>query len=324
MEASNQNIELTPTARSSPFSEGIGPGLFYLLIRSGAWMAERTPEKLAGSVARGLGSISFRMSKRKRAVVTANLKRVVGDGVHLQHVVRSAFISYAEYWLETFRLGRYSKQDLLDMVRPTPGTVEAIDEALAEGKGLLLATGHIGFYDLGVAWVGSMGWPFTTVAEVLKPRALFEWFAGIRAQRGMNVIPASRGPMVRQQLASIMAKNEGVAILADRDLGRRGIWADFFGERTTFPASPTLLVVDGGMPLLVGAIYKAAAGYEVIFERVAYELSGDRDADVGLVSQLIANKLEELVLRAPEQWHIFSTNWPSDEPHLPPRGGSKV
>lgn len=23
---------------------------------------------------------------------------------------------------------------------------------------------------------------------------------------------------------------------------------------------------------------------------------------------------------APEQWHLFSTNWPSDEPHLRPRG----
>lgn len=323
METSD-NLELTPNPQSNPFAEGIGPAFVYLLIRSGAWVAERAPEKLASAVARGLGSISFRLAKRKRSIVTANLRRVVGEGTHLRAVVRSAFISYAEYWLETFRLGRYSKQDLLGMVRPTPGTVEAIDQALSEGKGLLLATGHIGFYDLGVAWVGSMGWPFTTVAEVLKPRALFEWFADIRAERGMNVIPASGGPMVREQLATIMKRNEGVAILADRDLGRRGIWAEFFGEKTTFPASPTLLVVDGGMPLLVGAIYKVSGGYEVIFERVAYQLSGDREADIGKVSQLIANKLEELVLRAPEQWHIFSTNWPSDEPHLPPRGGSKT
>lgn len=323
METSDSNLELSPTARSSPFSEGIGPALVYLLIRSGAWIAERAPQSLAESVARGLGRISFRLAKSKRAIVTANLKRVVGDGAHLRPIVRSAFISYAEYWLETFRLGRYSKQDLLDMVKPTPGTIEAIDQALAEGKGLLLATGHIGFYDLGVAWVGSMGWPFTTVAEVLKPRALFEWFAGIRAERGMNVIPAQKGSMVREQLAGIMDRNEGVAILADRDLGRRGIWAEFFGEKTTFPASPTLLIVDGNMPLLVGAIYKADVGYEVIFERVPYELSGGRDADISRVAQLIANKLEELVLRAPDQWHIFSTNWPSEEAHLRPRGGSK-
>ena len=30
------------------------------------------------------------------------------------------------------------------------------------------------------------------------------------------------------------------------------------------------------------------------------------------VTQLIADDLEMLIRRAPEQWHLFQPNWPSD------------
>jgi hypothetical protein len=53
---------------------------------------------------------------------------------------------------------------------------------------------------------------------------------------------------------------------------------------------------------------------------VPYELTGDEQADISAVARVTAEALEKLVRAAPEQWHLFSTNWPSDEPHLKPRG----
>jgi KDO2-lipid IV(A) lauroyltransferase len=34
--------------------------------------------------------------------------------------------------------------------------------------------------------------------------------------------------------------------------------------------------------------------------------------DVGRVTQELARELEFLIRRAPEQWHLFQPNWPSD------------
>ena len=34
--------------------------------------------------------------------------------------------------------------------------------------------------------------------------------------------------------------------------------------------------------------------------------------DVARVTQALAREIEVLVRRAPEQWHIFQPNWPSD------------
>jgi len=303
------------------FSEGIGPGFVYMAFRAGAFIAEKTPLRVSDAVARFGGMVAFLVARRKRDVIGKNLARVVGEGAHLDGVVRAAFISYAEYWLETFRLGRYSKADLLKMVTIDDEGRAALLGALQEGRGVVLATGHIGFYDLGVAWFGANGWPFTTVAEVLRPRALFEWFAGIRTARGMSVIPAKPGSEARQRLQELVRGGEGVAILSDRDISRRGIWGELFGEATTFPAGPSLIVVKTEAPLLAGAIFKTGRSeFRVVFERVPYQLCGDEQQDIRHVSGLIADRLEALIRRAPEQWHLFSTNWPSDEPHLPSRG----
>jgi lauroyl/myristoyl acyltransferase len=235
-------------------------------------------------------------------------------------MVREAFQSYARYWLETFRISRYSREQLLEMVRCS--TFDVVKNPLDGRKGLVVVTAHLGFYDLGVAWFGAIGYPMTTVAEVLRPRALFEWFAEKREVRGMPVIPARPAESARERLLEIVRDGGGVALLSERDLGRRGIWVELFGEKTTIPAFPALLVAMTGVPMVAGAIVSVKDGYEVFFEDVPYEYTGDPHADAAGIAQTIAAAVEGLIRRAPEQWHLFSSNWPSDEPGMPPRGVS--
>lgn len=305
--------------RSNPFSDGPGPAAVYFAYRAGAWLAEHTPPAAADRLAAWGGRIAYRRAHGKRKTVEKNLARVIGPE-DLDGTVKAAFGSYAEYWLETFRLGRYSHDQLLAMVEPVGDSVAVIEEAMAAGKGALLITPHLGFYDLGVAWVGAKGWAFTTVAEVLRPKALFEWFAHIRERHGLTVLPARNGKSVRVRLGEVLDAGGMVALVSDRDLGRRGIWVEFFGERTTFPASPTLLLVQKKVPLIAGSITRHGRGFRLQLERVPYTLTGDEEADVSAVAQVTAHALEKLIRQAPEQWHLFSTNWPSDEPHLRPRG----
>jgi lauroyl/myristoyl acyltransferase len=305
---------------SSPFADGPGPAAVYFAYRGGAWLAEHTPPAIADRIAALGGKIAYKRAAGKRKTVESNLGRVIGKGPELEKTVRAAFGSYAEYWLETFRLGRYSHEELLSMVEPVGDSLEIIEEAIASGRGALVITPHLGFYDIGVAWVGAKGWAFTTVAEVLRPKALFEWFAQIRRRHGLTVLPARNGKSIRVRLGEVLDAGGVVALVSDRDLGRRGIWVEFFGERTTFPASPTLLLVEKKVPLIAGSITRHGDRFRLQFERVSYTLTGDEQADITAVAQVTAGALEKMIRAAPEQWHLFSTNWPSDEPHLRPRG----
>jgi KDO2-lipid IV(A) lauroyltransferase len=308
--------------RPSPFEDGAGPALVYYLFRAGAWLAEHVPLRFANAVAAAAGVVAYRMNRRKREVVARNLARVVGEGDHLDAVVRDAFLSYARYWLETFRLGRYTRQDLHAMVHCD--SLDVLDAAAAQGKGVVIATAHLGFYDVGIAWICALGYKFSVVAEVLRPRALFEWFAAIRTARGVDIIPAKPRESARRMQFESLSQNNNLALLADRDLGRRGVWVRFFGEETTLPAGPARMVIQTGAPLLAGSIHKEGERYRLHFFEIPYALTGDERRDIAAITQSIAQALETLVRIAPEQWHLFSTNWPSDEPHLPPRGAEQA
>ncbi|HEU5002836.1 MAG TPA: phosphatidylinositol mannoside acyltransferase [Actinomycetota bacterium] len=304
-----------------PFENGFGLGVRYYAFKSGAWLAEHLPMRFTEGAADLAGRIAYRASVRKRGIVAGNLARVAPGrpAAELDRMVQAAYGSYARYWLETFRLGRYRPEQLLAMVEEV--NTEVVDAALASGTGLLAVLPHFGFYDLLGAWAGAKGYPLTTVAEVLKPRALFEWFAGIRERAGMTILPAKPGTQALRGLLRALEAGGVAALVADRDLGRRGLWVTYFGEETTAPVGPALIAARTGAPLAAAGFYQIGPGrFRCEVTAIPYARTGDEKADIPVIAQAIATALEEVVRKAPEQYHLFSTNWPADEPGLPPRG----
>jgi KDO2-lipid IV(A) lauroyltransferase len=293
----------------------------YWAFRGGGWVAARLPPAVGRGAAWLGGVAAYRLAKGKRSVVERNVARVVGTGPEQvpvrDRVVRAAFRSYARYWFDVLRLGSIGPAEL-DAVEVV--NLEAVDAALARG-GVVVVTPHFGSYDVAVAWLGSRGYRFHTAAEVLRPRALYEWFAAQREAFGMRVVPSEPGAVARRRLTRALQAGEGVALPAERDLARRGVWVEFFGERTTFPAGPAALAVHTGAALLWGAMFFDGGGYRLEFGEIPYEPTGDLRRDIEALTRRIAPALEDVVRRAPDQWHLFMPNWPSDEPDLPARVG---
>ena len=151
------------------------------------------------------------------------------------------------------------------------------------------------------------------MVEALDPPELFDWFVELRQELGMTVVPT--GPKAGPAVLKALRANEAVCLLCDRDLDRSGVEVEFFGERTTLPAGPATLSIRTGAPLLpVGCYFTARYNGHHTLVRPAVPTvrrGGLRD-DVGRVTQALARELEFLIRRAPEQWHLFQPNWPTD------------
>jgi lauroyl/myristoyl acyltransferase len=124
------------------------------------------------------------------------------------------------------------------------------------------------------------------------------------------------GPEAAGAIAKALKANEVVCLLCDRDIQGGGVEVEFFGERTTIPGGPAMLSLRTGAPVLPVAVYFERR-YNGHFAIVRPPLSSERTdaglrADVARVSQELAGELEFLIRRAPEQWHLFQPNWPSD------------
>jgi lauroyl/myristoyl acyltransferase len=241
-----------------------------------------------------------------------NLRRVVGPDVpdaELEALVRAGLRSYARYWMEAFRLPSQSRQQALDgfhMAGPE------LADAMAAGRGVIMAVPHSGNWDAAAAWVVAMGWPLISVAERLKPERVYERFLAYRRKLGMEIIPLSGGRRAPLDvLAEKAAQGYAVALLADRDISARGVEVEFFGGRTRMPPGPALLALTTGAPLFAADLWYSADRVECVLNRIPVPGpdGGPLDVRVRLVTQRLADAFAAGIAAYPQDWHMLQKLW---------------
>jgi KDO2-lipid IV(A) lauroyltransferase len=301
-----------PARLNQPGHSSLGGRLSYGAYRAASAVATALPAVAADRLAAGLARAAVPLLGRRGGIVARHASRVRGvtlTPVQERQAVRAAVRSYARYWLESLRLP-VMDPDEIDRTFSIDG-LEHIEKARAAGTGAVLALPHVGGWEVGGAWFVRQGFPMAVVVEPVEPPELFEWFARLRTSFGFTVIPLGRS--AGTQVLRALRANEVVALLSDRDIGGGGVEVEFFGERTTLPAGPATLALRVGAPVLPTAVYFAGPGHHaVVRPAVALERSGRLRDDVTRLTQALAHELEGLIRAAPEQWHVFQPNWPSD------------
>jgi len=272
------------------------------------------PEPVAMGLGSVVGEVLFRVRREHRAQVTANLVRVLGageeDAALLDRWARRSFREYARYWVEGARLPGISSEEVERHVEIEG--IEHLRRAAEDGRGCILALPHIGSWEYGGAFLATQGLPMTAVAERIEPPELFDYFVEQRAAMGLTIVPLDRksgGTLLAALRAGTL-----VGLLCDRDIEETGIEVEFFGERTTMPAGPATLALRTGATLCTGAVYSGPGRMHraVVQAPLDTTRSGSLRADVARLTQEIALRLEGLIRRAPEQWHVFQPLWLAD------------
>ena len=279
----------------------------------GSLAARAMPGPVAGMAASMIGLTFAGGMRDKRTMIERHLKRVNPSlrGLELRQAVQQSFDSYAKYYVESFRLPTLSKRAV-----NAGFTVEGFDripKALEQGNGVILALPHLGGWEWAGRWLIDQGYKMTVVVEPIEPPELFEWFADLRHKLGMTVVPL--GPKAATAVMKALRDNEVVCLLCDRDIDRGGVSVEFFGETTTLPAGPAMLGLRTGAPVLPSGCYftqRYNGHHAIVRPPLQLERLGGLRDDVARGTQLLAHELEYLIRQAPEQWHLFQPNWPSD------------
>jgi KDO2-lipid IV(A) lauroyltransferase len=251
--------------------------------------------------------------RRERRLVERHQRRVSPHltPLQMQRRVNDAFQSYMRYYVETFRLASLTNAEI-DAGFSVEGYTH-IEQALAQGKGLILALPHVGGWEWAGRWLAQRGLKVSAVVEKLESKEAFETFLDVRRALGVNVIPLDDRAGVAVQEA--LRDQHVVCLMSDRDIQRNGVEVNFFGETTTIPAGPAFFSLRTGAPLITAAVYftrRIDGHHTVVRPPIALSERGGLRDDIQRLSQLLVVELETLIRRAPEQWHLFSPNWPSD------------
>jgi lauroyl/myristoyl acyltransferase len=271
---------------------------------AGWTLVKALPERLAHRLFDAGADLAYRRRGKGVRRLESNLRRVVPPE-DLDRVTRQGVRSYARYWLEAFRLPVMGRERVL------AGVVCDSPQYLDDPAGVVAVLPHMGNWDVAGAWASLTGRKLTTVAERLKPEALFDRFLAFRESLGMEVVPLTGGDANPFDLLADRLRAGGlVCLLGDRDLTARGIEVSFFGETAKFPAGPAALAVRTGAKLHPATLWYDGDRWHIrMHEAIRVREGPDK---IRRMTQAVANVFEAGIREHPEDWHMLQRLWVAD------------
>jgi phosphatidylinositol dimannoside acyltransferase len=290
---------------------GRGEHTAAIVMRVAEWAGLHLPRRVGLLTGQTALRMLFARANGPRGVVAGNLARVLGhppDSPLVQKATRECFRLYGRYWYETFALRSMPAEEVNRRFRIEG--VEHIDRALEAGRGIICALPHMGNWDAAGHWLSLNGYRMTAVAEELKPQEVFDLFYRHRRALGMGIVPLSSTGGAGQALVRLLANNEVITLVADRDLAGRGVLVEMFGATRKLPAGPAYLSLATGAPISTAAVYTTGDGWRCRIEPpIEIERTGSMREDVTAVTHVIARQFERAIAAAPTDWHMFQPAW---------------
>jgi phosphatidylinositol dimannoside acyltransferase len=286
--------------------------LSYLALRAGVGLVGLLPWPVVRVLGRAFGAIWAVFDPTRKQMAQRHATRVLANASDSERVASEMMRYYGLYYAEAL-WARARRVDAMLAATEVVG-LDKILAARDAGRGAIYALPHMGNWEAAAPIAVSNDISVVAVAEVLPNRRITDWFTEMRSEFGIEIILATGRIEVMRKLEQALAANRAVALLSDRDLKRRGVEVEFFGEKTTLPAGPATLAVRTGAPLFPVGCYFRNGGYRVVIhDPLPVPETGTRTEKVAAVTQALAVRLESVIAEAPEQWHLVVPNWPSDD-----------
>ncbi|HSF86810.1 MAG TPA: phosphatidylinositol mannoside acyltransferase [Acidimicrobiia bacterium] len=284
----------------------------YLAYRIASGVIGSLPEPVIRRLGLAGGWLASFITRGRFALVQRNLARVVGEDNATPRRVRKMFGSYGRYWAEVLWIRSGRAEDIRR--HSAVHGAEHITDGLAAGKGVIVALPHLGNWEMAGIAADDLGARMLAAAEALPNQKIVDWFIETRNAMNIDVVIVGRDRSSTAALLNRLKEGGAIALLSDRDLSQRGIEVEFFGERTTLPAGPAALAERTGAALLpVGCYFRRGRGHDFeVAPPIPIPDLPTKAARVAAMTQEFAYELERLIRKAPEQWHLFQPNWPSD------------
>jgi KDO2-lipid IV(A) lauroyltransferase len=187
--------------------------------------------------------------------------------------------------------------------------LEHFRQAQARGKGVLVATGHLGNWELSAFAHALMTGPMHIVVRPLDNRRLDAFVERRRGLSGNHVIrkkEAARG------ILRALERGEAVGILIDQNTTpEEGVFIDFFGRKACANAAFVKFAHRTGAAVVPGfALWNEAEQRYVLRFYPEIPMSGDVVFD----TQAVHCFIEGVIREHPDQWLWIHRRWKTQPP----------
>ncbi len=190
-----------------------------------------------------------------------------------------------------------------------------------EGKGLLIATGHLGSFELLGHAIGLMGHPLAAVARNFRSDLFDKWWTGLREARGNKII-GRKGAF--KEIVATISSGMSTAVLFDQNVTRNhAVFVNWFGIPAATSKSLALAVLRCEVPVYVASMrYVGNDQYhieaeECDFSAVCKDETLSTEQKVHAITEKLSAIYVEMIRKFPEGWFWMHRRWktrPEGEP----------
>src|SRR5688572_17019742 len=283
-------------------------GIAEVVSRIVAWL----PDRLRDGIADRAGDIWIRLTPVYRANVIANLTQVLGPETpvpELQAKARQIFRMSARNFGEVLRLKHLTPEQLTALVPITVKDLGVLHAAHARGQGVIIATAHMGAFDLLGHAIAAQGVPMTVITGRTTSRFVFDGVTHLRHSHLVKMVEPTPGGVRR--VIRALRRGEIAGFVVDYDFFQNGVPMTFFGRETTLPPGAIRIARDTGALVVPMFPRRGPRGHELsVGEPFQVPKTADIDADVAAGMAVLKSRLEAGIGANPDQWVLFQRAWP--------------
>jgi KDO2-lipid IV(A) lauroyltransferase len=277
---------------------------YVLLVAAGA-VFRAMPSKWVYEISRALGFIAFHGFRIRRDVTMDNLRNALGRELSERELEKIACRAYGQIGITFIEmlLAPKLKGHMLEMVDMSDAF--SAHDALKQGRGLIMVTGHFGSWELNGASVAAAGIPVTVVAKSQANPYVDTLVNRYRELLGMKVVQLG-API--KHIVRALRDGGGIGLISDQDVGKKGVFVDFFGRKASVPQGAAQLALKYRTPVMVIMTARTAPGKYKSFFRLVEVYPDDT---VETLTQRYTKIMEGIIRCYPEQYFWMHRRWKS-------------
>jgi KDO2-lipid IV(A) lauroyltransferase len=262
------------------------------------WWKRTSPPVIAGML--------FALARSPREAVLRNQRQVRGERGWLREQLDGyrVFASMARAMTESMEQWG---------PRPKPLDLRIVDagivhDALREGRGLVVLTGHFGSWEVGARVLTDLGRPVHMVVAHEPNPTVHDFLHKMRTRHGFNVIYSDRSIFTGLPALQALRRHEIVGMQIEPWGPKRGSQqVDFCGAPTRFQLGPFAMARVAKAPIVpVVAVRTGIRSYEL---RVCGRFDPRTAAESSAALAATVKIYEQLVREFPSQWLMFENVW---------------
>ncbi|OEU75054.1 MAG: hypothetical protein BA869_09685 [Desulfuromonadales bacterium C00003107] len=265
------------------------------------------PRKGALFLGGGFGRVLGCLMSTKRRVAMENMGEAFPEfsEPELRQRVDAMFVHIGKSVIEMLRLDLFKQADVDKIFIPTG--LENLQEAYDYKRGVILLSGHVGFWEVGTFLLPKLGFPADFVAKKMKNPQADKYITRMREAAGGRCIDSKSG--ARKILRSL-SENKGVAVLIDQHRSsKEGVSVPFFGR----PASTTPIIARLAMKYQIPVVpifsYRRSDNRYDFQAQPMFFLKDEPESSVEENTALLTDLIEEAIRKDVTQWLWLHRRW---------------